>query len=227
MADEVPSEQPQAEETVAPKAGPSVGERFSAIASGVAKVSWFSYQTGRCMLVTGLLLVFFAKGCDSVGERGVERAGAKRDYYQNQFSDDWDQQEIAAAKKIKGIEEDIEAEEEEDEVDEKKVEGLEEDLEESQDAQKDLAKKRAKAEEEYEMDDGLDLDNAARDARNIRAMDAWWSGMLFVIGSLVLVFGLIVVSSTGSDQERKICLLMLVIIVFSIYVGGISFTVPR
>ena len=46
--------------------------------------------------------------------------------------------------------------------------------------------------------------------------------MLFVFGTIVLSFGLLIVSWTAQGAERWICLIMLAIITFSLYVGGIA-----
>ena len=46
--------------------------------------------------------------------------------------------------------------------------------------------------------------------------------LVFVIGSMVLVMGLLVVGLTGQGAQSWICFGMLAIIAFSIFVGGVS-----
>jgi hypothetical protein len=56
-----------------------------------------SGQIGRMLLLSGLLLVLLARGCDSIGARGMGRARASLDSAQTRFNREW-QKKIADAK---------------------------------------------------------------------------------------------------------------------------------
>jgi hypothetical protein len=53
---------------------------------------------------------------------------------------------------------------------------------------------------------------------------AWgfWLAWPFMIGTLMLAYGLIVLGFTGQPAEQKVCVVMLAIITFSLYVGGFA-----
>ena len=51
---------------------------------------------------------------------------------------------------------------------------------------------------------------------------AYWREWVFVIGSMALVIGLILVAFLGTGPERIVCFVMLGIITFSIYIGGMA-----
>jgi hypothetical protein len=53
-------------------------------------------------------------------------------------------------------------------------------------------------------------------------MWGYWTEWVFVLGSILLMIGLILVGFTGVGAERIICLAMIAIITFSIYIGGIA-----
>ncbi len=64
-----------------------------------------------------------------------------------------------------------------------------------------------------------------RDSRNAMAnnvLGQFWRELLFVVGTVVLSVGLLTVGFTGEPHERRICLIMITIITFSIYVGGLA-----
>ena len=59
-------------------------------------------------------------------------------------------------------------------------------------------------------------------ARHHNQMWGYWREMLFVLGSIVLSVGLLATGFTGEAPERWICLIMLAIVTFSLYVGGMA-----
>jgi hypothetical protein len=113
----------------------------------------------KWLLLIGLVLVIFSRGCDSIRSRGVARSSAK----------------VAKAHY--------------DDASGKKVEDLRED---------------------------------ARNAGINNVMWGYWTEWIFVLGSILLMIGLILVGFTGAGAERIICLVMIAIITFSIYIGGIA-----
>ena len=121
---------------------------------------------GKIGVALGLVLVLLARGCDSVGNRSVARAHAKK--------------EEARLEMPKSSE-------------------------------------RTKADRERleELDEEVD------EARIDNTLLGYWREWLFVIGSIILSLGLLHVGFGGTGAERIICLIMLAIITFSIYVGGV------
>lgn len=79
----------------------------------------------------------------------------------------------------------------------------------------------SQAEAQEESDKEIrDLQEDARSAAYSNTMNAYWFEWLFVLGSVLLVGGLVWVGFAGSGAERIICLIMIAIVTFSIYIGG-------
>jgi hypothetical protein len=67
------------------------------------------------------------------------------------------------------------------------------------------------------------LDSLIERGRHADANNKIWGyyrEMAFVLGTVVLMVGLLAIGFSGEGPERTICLIMLAIITFSIYVGG-------
>ena len=63
------------------------------------------------------------------------------------------------------------------------------------------------------------LAGAARDAQANNEMWSFWREGIFWIGAFVFSMGLVIVGFTGKGAERWLCLAMLAIVVFSLFVG--------
>ena len=156
---------------------------------------------GHAILMVGFLLVVISRGCDSIGNRYVARATAKYSAAQSRFNDDAELQRQKLEDKI----EDAQA-------GEKKTK-YREDLKELVDDQK---KDRRK----LEKGAWRDLKIAGRDAANDNRMGGYWHEILFIIGTMGFVIGLITVGFRGEGSEKTICLVMLAIVTASIFVAG-------
>ena len=101
-----------------------------------------------------------------------------------------------------------------------------EDFERMQERRRQQAEKRKANEKRLE-----DVRKDAREAAISNTKLAYFREWLFVIGSIVLAMGLLHVGFNGTGPERIICLIMLAIITFSVYVGGVpwisSFQPPQ
>jgi hypothetical protein len=64
----------------------------------------------------------------------------------------------------------------------------------------------------------------ARDAEADAQSADYWHQWAFLIGTILLAFGLLVVGFNGVGAERWICLVILAILMFSVYVGGTVWT---
>ena len=51
---------------------------------------------------------------------------------------------------------------------------------------------------------------------------AYWREWVFVLSAIVLTIGLLAVSAIAEGAERLVCLIMLAIITFSIFIGGVA-----
>ncbi|MEX0866077.1 MAG: GYF domain-containing protein [Pirellulales bacterium] len=179
----------------------------------------FARTFGVPLLMVGIVLVVFARGLDSLGNRGVARMKAKSAAAVDQFNDDWEARRLALEARIEAIRE-------QEAPSERDAQRLDELLEQ----QAELTEQRAAARQEAERTTWRNWQIAARDAERNNAMWAYWREWLFVLGSILLTCGLLSVGFHGGGSERMICLIMLAIITFSLYVGGFawsgSFTLP-
>jgi len=66
------------------------------------------------------------------------------------------------------------------------------------------------------------LELAARDAAHRNAINAYWYEWLLLLGSISLAIGLLLVAFQGQGVERWLCLAMVAMILFSLYVGGVG-----
>jgi len=165
----------------------------------------------QLMLLAGLVLVLVARGCDSLGIRGVARANARTQAAQNDFSDKWE------AKMLKNT---LDAEE----ITSKKTltaddtKALEKLREESSNLSRDMEKERTK----LQRGEWRELLRASRDVNTNNQLMGYWRELLFVVGTVFLTIGLIAVGVQGEGAQRWICLLMVAIITFSLYIWGIA-----
>lgn len=144
---------------------------------------------GKLMILFGLTVVIFARGCNGIQSRGVGRASAKLSEEKNDFEDRWDDKMRPFLK------------------DRTKMTSL--------------SKEKADEEQRYRQSSSwLKLMRSARDADVSRRILAYWMEWIFVIGSVLLGLGLLVVGFYGKGAERTACLVMLGILTFSIYVAG-------
>ena len=147
---------------------------------------------GKLLILSGLVLVLLARGGHTISTRGVARAQAKESLARTDFNDDWDNR-IQEAREDK---------------DTKKVTSLQ----------------AAKTEEQAKLTKGewRDLKRDARDASTHQKVLAYWLEWLFWLGSIVLVVGLLLLAFYGTGAERMVCLIMIAIITFSLYVGRLG-----
>lgn len=130
----------------------------------------FGKPIGPPLLLIGIMVVVMAKGCDSVGLRGMSKINSDHHAVERKLND-----------------RDLDADEKED----------------LQDKEKRLRKS---------------VENAGANFRTFSYYREWG----FLLGTVLLVFGLVATGFTADGAARWICLIMLAIITFSIYVGGIA-----
>ncbi len=208
----VPSNEPAP--SVEPVARFSVNEAASP--SGPATRQDFSTQAmhyarrfGLPLLLGGLFFVLTAKGCDAIGSRYVTQVQATSELEQAQFQFEWERKRIMLEDRKKLIADQPSVSSE----DNKRLQEINEQL-------ADLPLQQREAQAKLERGSWLELRAAAQTAG---ASYNWWSyyrQYLFLLGTMLLITGLFSVGFTGEGAERWICLVMLAIIVYSLYVDG-------
>ncbi len=171
------------------------------------KMTGLSLSAGRPMLAVGLLLVLISRGCGTVGQRGVDRSEAKLSIAQGEFDDETEAKAIEVQRQI-------------DELGSSAAEGERR----SSLQEKDREMKENRRDQRRELENGRwrDMRIAARDAQAEHNMAGYWREAFFVFASLILAAGLLVCSWNADGAERWVCMIMLAIITFSIYIGGVA-----
>jgi hypothetical protein len=195
-------------------------------------------QNGRniaqWLLIVGIVLVLTARGCDRLGTRSVARLHAKNKSAENQFKDKWQAKQQVFDDEIERYQElrkdEIKKKQEASEpYSAEQLQRHNDTLDEYDDSISkqrekitELQEEKAETERTLAKGEWRQLKIASRDASANNAMNAYWYELLFVFGSQLLVVGLLIMGLGGQGPERWICLIMLAIITFSLYVGGIA-----
>lgn len=195
----------------APKIDTGAAPRRAGLSMGAFDAKSFAGLVGRPMLAIGLILVLLSRGCDSIGNRGVGRAQAIAQKVRTEFQDDWDTTRTEVENAIKEIQDNDEPTPEDSEA-----------LTENQKKLANLNKDQQKARQKLERDDWRQLDIDARDAAVDNRISGYWREVFFVFATVILAIGLLVVSWIAEGTERMVCLIMLAILTFSVYIGGIA-----
>ena len=166
---------------------------------------------GQPLVLVGLLLVLGARGCETVHSRYVDRVQAIATVAESQFQNGWTQERKALQTKLTELQEKVGRST----VESQQMLQLRKDI---------VALKARKTQEQNEKRNGVwrEQQTAARDAEAAFKMWGWLRESVFVFGTIGLAIGLLAVGFSGSGPERWISLIMIAIITFSIYVGGIA-----
>lgn len=212
------------EESSAGAQGAPSGFSAGSESSVMRKLTAFSHAGGRPMLAVGLLLVLISRGCDTIGSRSVDRTKTKAEIAENEFNDEWEGKRAGTRLAIVDLQKRQEAERKKEESD---FESIKRQSDEITALQEKLSKSREnqqKALELFELGTWRELKIAARDADANNRINAYWRAVFFVFATIVLALGLLAVSWTAEGAERWVCLIMLAIITFSIYIVGTAWT---
>ena len=184
----------------------------------------FSRIGGRPMLAVGLLLVLVSRGCDAIGRRSVDRIKTKAAIAEGRFNDEWEGKRAGIQLRIVGIEKWLEEERNKDDSDDEAISRRSKELTELQEKVSKSRQDQQKAQKLLELGEWRELDNAARHADANNKINAYWRVIFFVFATIILALGLLAVSWTAEGAERWVCLVMLAIITFSIYIVGTAWT---
>jgi predicted Zn finger-like uncharacterized protein len=191
------------------------------------------------LVFAGLFLVILSRGCDTLGMRGVTQAQAKYEQAQTDFQNKWVRKAAPLMQRIDessgkmdkvrrdADEEAMKASTEDQskirESADKEIERLREDAKKDRE---DLSKMREEQEKEaskLKFDSWLSLEEDAESAANVHAARGYWYSWMFLLGTLLLTFGLIGLAFTATGTiERILSLGMIGVIVISIYIGGVA-----
>jgi len=216
----------QSEKSEDSERSPSSRRRRSAFGGAASLAPMLNSFLGKPCLFVGLLLVVLGRGCDATSMRSVARTDASYRQAQVTFQLAWDAKMSAIQQKLseKNREFSEMFEQVGDKGDQEKIQKQRNDLQKEKSAlEKSLNKLRsdqAAAQTKAENEDWLKLREASLKATNDHRMSIYWYEWVFILGTIVLVFGLLTLAFTSEGAERWVAYIMIAIITFSIYVGG-------
>ncbi|GAB4142761.1 MAG: hypothetical protein Tsb009_13290 [Planctomycetaceae bacterium] len=186
---------------------------------------------GTILLLIGLMMVLGARGCSTIAGRAKSRSNAKYELMQNEVKDKYAKKRIEVEEDLSQISEELSdlrdqqirasTREERDRISQLITEKTKERDKERKNLS-DLRKDENKELRELLAGKGRKQYQAARDAGFYKSTGSYWREWIFVIGTMILTVGLLTVGFTGYGSERTISLIMIAIITFSIYIGGIA-----
>ena len=135
------------------------------------------------MVAIGLVLVLLSRGCDAIGQRGVDRAEAMARKAVAQFEDDSKTKDIELQRQI----DEITARGNLKPEDQKKIDDLNK-------RRANLPAALAKERKAKETGEWRDLEIAAHTASTNHKINGYWRELFFVFAAVVLSLGLLVVS---------------------------------
>ena len=163
---------------------------------------------GYPCLVIGFLLVISGKGWDSLGNRWASRLNANSQIAEQKFNARYES-------RINEYQAEIDAITDGNQPNGEQITRLNKQI-------ADLKKEQSQQRSKLSKTTWFDMKVNARMAYANNQSWGFYRELLFVFGSMVLSVGLLVVGITGNPSEKWVCLIMLAIVTFSIYVGGFA-----
>ena len=164
---------------------------------------------GQWLLVGGFLLVIASKGCDAVGKRYADRLKSQATLATREFNYEYDLRQS----RLELEREEINSKSEISNYDQQRLESIDESLVELRE-DRDNEQRRLRRTTWQRMQHSADTADANQQQW------ALFHTMAFVLGSMVLVVGLLIVGLSSQGAPSWLCLGILAIIAFSLYVGG-------
>ncbi|MDG2468809.1 MAG: GYF domain-containing protein [Pirellulaceae bacterium] len=177
----------------------AVGHRPHPILSKYSRI-------GYPCLIIGFMLVLSGKGCDSLGNRWASRLVANSQIAEQKFAAEYNSKINALQSQMDAPGKTLTPE---------RLGILKKEMD-------DLRTKQSQERRRLQNSTWADLKNAASMASANNQSWGFFRELVFVLGSMVLATGLLVVGITGDGSEKWVCLVMLAIITFSLYIGGIA-----
>ena len=186
--------------------GSDLADRLGGLNADLRK---YARPLGQLILVFGFLMVIGFKGCDAVSQRYAERVKSQARLATAEFNYEYDLRQA----RLEVEREEISAKPDLSDYDRTRLESIDESLAE-------LQEERNTEQRRLRRTTWQRLQHAADTADADRQQWALFYTMGFVAGTMVLTVGLLVVGLTGEGARTWICLGILAIIAFSLYVGG-------
>ena len=161
---------------------------------------------GQPLLLAALLLVVGSRGCESIGQRYVERVASRAEVAETRFEAQWRQQRAGLERQLA----ELDGREDPTPAERSRRATLSRDLQE-------LNEQRQAEQQRLQEGPWHDLRDAALEARAANAMWSFWRSGIFWAGTLLLALGLSIIGFTGQGPERWMCLAMLAALLFSLY----------
>ena len=190
------------------------GQWFGGINSGLFGLGRLS---GLACLLMGLVLVLLARGCDALAVHSAAASQARYTLEQNEFNAEWEDRRNELSEDIEETKKKLDEAETPSETDKLRTE-----LDDAQKKMDEYVEDEQRTRRNKERGEWKELRRDAENARASRILSQFWRELLFVLGTVILVVGLLTVGFGGEKHERLICLIMIAIITFSVYVGGLA-----
>ncbi len=165
---------------------------------------------GRPLVAVGLLLALLSKGCDAINLRNATRASVVAQTTVEQFDEDVQAKKLALQNDARSLGARDEAKTD----DRKRAEELRKELAEYE-------TQTTKDRRSKEAGEWHELRTAVHSAKRTFAVNSYWHELFFVFAAVVLVSGLLIVSWCADGAERWIGLVMLAIVTYGLFVGGL------
>jgi hypothetical protein len=163
------------------------------------------------LIMVGLLLVIGARGCEVMAGHSARSTANEYTLAVAEFDNDASSNEASINSRIEALEE----KEEKSADDNTAISDLQKKLNEMHDENRKEKRKLAAT-------DWRELQHDARVASASLDSSRWRYAAMFLLGSLVLMAGLVTVGFTGTGAERMVCLIMIAIITLALYGGSMS-----
>ena len=197
------------------KGSASESDRKKMPALGDLSGNLLHQNAGTACLLVGFLMIVGSRGCSQTTILNLGRLEAKATAISTDFRNEWDTKQQLVADQIADLREELS---EEDDVE--RMKDIRDQIDDFNEKLEKLSEDRAEAQKKLEREELRDLRRSVSSARNNIASWSFWLEIPFVLGTLVLVYGLLAVGLRGSPHERIPCLVILAIITFSIFIGG-------
>jgi hypothetical protein len=193
-------------ETSAPAAGPRPRQRFLV---EEADLKQHVSNVGRGLIVFGVLMVLMSRGCDSLGQRKIARLKAISDSSEAQFQREWER----AKARLEDEQLALSEKQDRSEGEQARMQRIPEEI---------ATLDNTKRSEQRELRQGRwrDYQVAAETAATSNQIGSYWRRLAFLFGTMALAIGLLAVTPTTEGPERWICLVMLIVILYSVYSSG-------
>lgn len=169
---------------------------------------------GQLFVLVGLVLVIAAKGCDEVGQHYITSSQATYLLAKNKLREEDNEDLHQLTKQNNRLEE------------KGLKQALSDDEEEQQQSNREKMREISqKQEHQIEENDLRKWERIRIRAKDAPARYYWWAfwfESVFTLGTLILATGLLITGFSSKGPVRWMCLVLLAIVTFSIFIGGMS-----